>query len=408
MKKNRKGVRYGTVFFILIATVILTAVSTYFYVSNMVSDLGRNQQIYSKLNKVNDLVNKNFILPIDPVNGTEKILDGIVEGYIEGLGDPYSYYLNETNYRLSTNAAMASGVGIGIRTAYDKETGGIRVDFVKRNSPAEAAGLEDGDVITAVNGNAVTSLGFRNAVSMLSGIEGTEVVVTFLRDGEVAPLTLSVERKTFDPMTVQYRLLESGNGIGYISINEFASSTVSEFSSAVESLRDTGAKGFILDIRFNAGGDFASMLQVLDKVMPAGVMCSEKELSSEDQTPYYSNESHLTEKIVVLQNFATSDVAEVFAAALRDTETAVLVGDVTYGKGVGQRDIPLSDGTAIHISTHAYVTPDGEEFNGTGILPHESVSLSEEKLLGFRTLAASDDDQLQAAIVQIRGLLGAS
>lgn len=408
MKKTKKGVRYGTLFFILVAAVILTAIATYFYVSNMISDLGSKQQIYSKLNKVNDLVNKNFILPIDPVNGTEKILDGIVEGYIDGLGDPYSYYLDETNYRLSSNAAVASGVGIGIRTAYDKSTGGILVDFVKRNSPAEAAGLKAGDVITSVNGNQVTTLGFRNAVSMLSGTEGTEAVVTFRRAGETAPLTLSVERKTFDPETVQYNLLESGNGIGYISINEFAASTVSEFSSAVESLRDTGAKGFIIDVRFNAGGDFDSMLQVLDKVMPAGVMCSVKELSSEEQTHYYSNEGHLDEKIVVLQNFATSDVAEVFCAALRDTDVAVLVGDSTFGKGVGQRDIPLSDGTAIHISTHAYVTSGGEEFNGTGILPDESVSLSEEKILGFRTLAAADDDQLQSAIARIRSLLSAS
>ncbi len=406
MKKSQKGMRYGTVFFILVTAVILTAIATYFYVSNMVSDLGRNQQIYSKLNKVNDLINKNYILPIDPVYGNEQILDGIVEGYIDGLGDPYSYYLNETNYRISSNAATSTGVGIGVLTTFDKETGGVKVTFVKRNSPAESAGMESGDVITAVNGTPVTELGFRNAVYMLSGAEGSDVVVSFLRDGEVAPVTLTLTRMTYDSNTVEYRLLESGNGIGYISINEFAASTVSEFSAAVESLRDTGARGFIIDVRFNAGGDFPSMRNVLDKVMPAGIMCSVKELASETTLPYYSSEGHLPEKIVVLQNFATSDVAEVFAAALRDASGAVLVGDTTFGKGVGQRDIPLSDGSAIHISTFAYVTPNGEEFNGVGISPDVAVALPEEKVLGFGTLAAADDDQLQAAITQMRTLLG--
>ena len=266
--------------------------------------------------------------------------------------------------------------------------------------------MESGDVITAVNGTPVTELGFRNAVYMLSGAEGSDVVVSFLRDGEVAPVTLTLTRMTYDSNTVEYRLLESGNGIGYISINEFAASTVSEFSAAVESLRDTGARGFIIDVRFNAGGDFPSMRNVLDKVMPAGIMCSVKELASETSLPYYSSEGHLPEKIVVLQNFATSDVAEVFAAALRDASGAVLVGDTSFGKGVGQRDIPLSDGSAIHISTFAYVTPNGEEFNGVGISPDVAVALPEEKVLGFGTLAAADDDQLQAAITQMRTLLG--
>lgn len=406
MRKAKKGIRYGTMFFILVAAVILTAIATYFYVSQKVENLGRNQQIYTKLNKVNDLINKNYILTIDPVYGNDQILDGIVEGYIYGLGDEYSYYLNETNYRLSSNAAESSSVGIGIRPAYDKESGGILVDFVKRNSPAESAGIESGDIITSVNGSNVTELGYRNAVYALSGSEGTDVVVTMVREGEASPLTFTVTRATFDPETVQYRLMESG--IGYLYINEFDTSTVSEFSAAVEMLRASGARGFIIDVRFNGGGDFSSAMDVLDKIMPAGIMCSLKELSAESQTSYYSDEAHLGEKVVVLQNFATSDVAEVFAAALQDTQIAPLVGDISRGKGVGQRDIPLSDGTAIHISTYEYITPNGTQFNENGITPDLNVSLSEEKVKGFLTLADADDDQLQAALQLLRSKLGTS
>lgn len=406
MNKTPKGIRYGTMFFILVTAVILTVIATYYYVSRKVDNLGRNQQIYAKLNKVNDLINKNYILPIDPVYGNDLILDGIVEGYIDGLGDEYSYYLDETNYRLSSNVAESSSVGIGIRPAFDKKSGGVLVDFVKQNSPAQTSGIETGDVIVSVNGTDVTELGYRNAVASLSGAEGSEIVLTLTREGEPTPLTLSVTRALFDPETVQYRLLESG--IGYLFINEFDVSTVSEFSAAVETLRAAGARGLILDLRFNAGGDLSSALDVLDKVMPAGIMCSVKELNKEDQTAYYSDEAHLTEKIVVLQNFATSDVAEVFTGALKDTQTASIVGDISQGKGVGQRDIPLSDGTAIHISTYEYITPNGAQFNATGIAPDVNVALSEEKISGFLTLTVADDDQLQGALQLLRTQLGTS
>ncbi len=406
MSKNRKGVRYGTMFFILVVAVILTVIATYFYVSSKVENLSRNQQIYTKLNKVNDLVNKNYILPIDPVYGNDYILDGIVAGYIDGLGDEYSYYLNETNYRLSSNAADSSGVGIGIRPSFEKESGGVLVDFVKYNSPAQTAGIETGDIITSVNGVDVTELGYRNAVSSLFGTEGTEIVLSLLREGEAAPLTVTVMRSLYDAETVQYRLLESG--IGYLFINEFDVSTVSEFSSAVETLRSAGARGFVIDLRFNAGGDVSSALDVLDKVMAAGIMCSVQDLASEMPTSYYSDEAHLSEKIVVLQNFATSGAAEIFTGALKDTESASIVGDISHGKGVGQRDIPLSDGTAIHISTHEYITPNGTKFNGVGIVPDENVTLSEEKVAGFFTLAATDDDQLQAALQLLRSKLETS
>ncbi len=406
MKKNRNGVRYGTMFFILVVAVILTVIATYFYVSSKVENLGRNQQIYTKLNKVNDLINKNYILPIDPVYGNDYILDGIVEGYINGLGDKYSYYLNETNYRLSSNAADSTGVGIGIRPAYEKESGGVLVEFVKYNSPAQTAGIETGDIITSVNGVDVTELGYRNAVSSLSGTEGTEIVLSLVREGETSPITVTVMRSVYDAETVQYRLLESG--IGYLFINEFDYSTVSEFSSAIESLRAAGARGIVIDLRFNAGGDVTSALDVLDKVMAAGIMCSVQELASETPTSYYSDEAHLSEKIVVVQNFATSGAAEIFSGALKDTGTASIVGDISYGKGVGQRDIPLSDGTAIHISTHEYITPNGTKFNGVGIIPDKNVALSEEKVAGFFTLAATDDDQLQTAIQLLRSQLGTS
>lgn len=403
--RKAKGIRLGTFFFLLITACMLTAVATYFYVSAKVDNLGRNQQIYNKLNKVNDLINKNYVLPIDPVYGNDLILDGIVKGYIDGLEDEYSYYLDETDYRLSSSAMDTSRIGIGIRSSYDKKTDCVLVEFVKRNSPAESAGMKTGDIILSVNGTSVQSLGYRNSVYALTGPEGSSVTVTVQRKGETEPISITVSRVPFATETVQYRLLESG--IGYLYINEFDVSTVSEFSAAVENLRNIGAKGFILDVRFNVGGDFSGMLEVLDLIMPSGLMCSVRQLS-DDEAYYVSGEGHLSEKIVVLQNFATSDVAEVFSAAFQDTQTATIVGDVSRGKGVGQRDIPLSDGTAIHISTYEYITPNGKQFNKNGIVPDVLSSLSDEKINSFFSLADAEDDQLQAALRAMRSQLGTS
>lgn len=405
MKQSKKGVRYGTVFFIVVATAILTAIATYFYVSRMVENLGRDLQIYSKLNKVNDLVNESFILDVDAVSGADRIADGIVEGYINGLGDPYSYYLNEKNFRVSASASASNTKDVGIRAAFDKQTGCIRVDFVRKNSPAEEAGVERGDLITSVDGKSVTSLGYNNAVSLLSGTEGEDVLLTYTREGVTLPTTVPVAYEEYTVQTVEYRLLESG--VGYMFINEFAPTTVSEFSAALESLRDTGSRGLILDVRFNAGGDFDSMLAVLDKIMAAGIMCSVKDANGEEF--YTSDEAHISDqKIIVLQNSVTSDVAEIFVAALRDSDSAILVGTKTLGKGVGQTEIGLSDRSAIYISTKAYVTPNGDEFNGVGIGPDEPVELPEEKMKIFRSLAPEDDDQLQKALELMRSLIGSS
>ncbi len=393
---KKKGMRYGTVFFLLVATAFVTAVGTYFYVSRLVDGLGRNQQIYTKLNKVNELINNYYILTIDPVSGNDIILDGITDGYIQGLNDEYAYYLNEKNYRLASNLTDASRVGIGIRAGFEKESEEILVEFVSWGSPAEAAGIRAGDVITQIDGIPVTEIGYRTAVASLSGALDSTVTLTVRRSGQVSLLNFVIARTTFESKTVESRVVE--NGIGYLFINEFSSKTASELSAALNSLRGLGCNSYILDVRFNEGGDLNGMLAALDLLMPSGIMVSVREKSSEEPVSYYSDEKSLTEPFVLLQNRKTSDVAEVFTSALRDTQTAQIVGTVSRGKGVGQRDIPLSDGTAIHISTYEYITPSGERFNGIGIAPNQNVSLSEEKENNFFDLDAAEDDQLQAAI----------
>ena len=159
MKKRKITFRPATVFFIAVAVAFISITATYFYVSSIVNDIGKNQQMYTNLSNVEQIVVQNYIGTIDATTDYQNIQDGIVSGYINGLGDPYSYYLNQKNYKTSILPDNTAYIDIGIRPAFDISSGYIRVDFVRRGSPAEYAGLKTGDIITAVDGKSVTEEG---------------------------------------------------------------------------------------------------------------------------------------------------------------------------------------------------------------------------------------------------------
>ncbi|MDF2684863.1 MAG: hypothetical protein K0S55_44 [Clostridia bacterium] len=400
----KKGVRYGTVFFLVVATAFVTAIATYFYLSMLIEDLGKNQQMYLKLDKVNQVVSRNYINTIDPLDGYDKILDGIVGGYINGLGDSYSYYLNQKNYKTSAFAVDGSFIDIGLRYSFDNATGGIKVDFAKNGSPAKMAGIQQGDIIIAIDGVNVTEDGYRRAAQRFMGEDGSIVEISVVRSGESDILSFNVRRSKFESQTVEYRMVESG--IGYVFINEFDRTTLTDFTVALDDLTSKGAKGLMLDVRFNSGGDLDSAISVLDKIMPASIIVSLKEKSSSEPETYFSDDRHISLPMVVIQNSKTAGVAEVFSAALRDTEVARIIGTISMGMGVGQRDIPLSDGTAIRLSTYEYITPAGERFNKTGIEPTITSNLDIEKELRFFELTDEEDDQLQTALNQLKEMMG--
>ena len=401
---KKKGVRIGTVFFLIVATMLLTAIATYYYVSQIINDIGRNQQMYQKLDLINSVISRNYVMSINLVDGYDDIINGMASGYIEGLGDEYSYYLDEKNFKAPSAVTALSSVDIGILYSFDPTTGGIKVDHPKAGSPADIAGLEKGDIILSVDGTNVTEDGYRRSAAKLSGDAGSTVELSVLKHSNSEITTVEITRIEYVPQTVSHRIIE--NGIGYIYINEFDKTTLSSFNAAVEKLTATGAKGIVIDVRNTGAGDLSSVIEVLDRIMPSGIILSVREQSSDTPTRYFSDDSNLMIPLTVLQNGNTAGVAEVFSAALRDTEKAVVIGSVSKGIGVGQRDIPLSDGTAIRLSAYEYVTPAGERFNGVGITPNVIVQLDEEKEALLPELSEDDDVQLQMAVDQLKNMLG--
>ena len=401
----KKRIRLGTVFFLIVATAFVTAIATYYYLSLIVNDLGKNQQMYLKLDKVNQIVNSYYVNAIDPIEGYDNITDSMISGYISGLKDPYSYYLNKKDYQTS-NTLGGSNISIGIKYSYDNTTEGIKVDFVKYGSPAKTAGLSKGDVIIAIDDVSVSETGYRRATQKLSGDTDSEVVLTVIRSGDGSLYTYTVKRTKFEPQTVDYRLLSSG--IGYIHINEFDKTTITDFTVAYDDLISKGAEGLIFDVRFNSSGEVDFAVEILDRILPAGTILSVKEKTSSEQKIYPSDDKHISLPIVVLQNQETAGLAEVFCADLKDSQeiTAIIVGVKTKGMGVGQRDIPLSDGTAIRLSAYEYIPSSGSSFNLIGIEPDYEYALEAEKSARFDDLTDEEDDQLQFAMTKLKELMG--
>lgn len=399
----KKGIRIGTVFFLIVATAFVTAIGTYFYLSKKVSNLSKNEQLYSKLDIVSQVIDRNYVNPIDPVDGVSSIEDGMIAGYIEGLNDPHSYYLNEKNYKTAV-ILDASSISIGILYDYDPSTGGIMINYCERNSPAYKAGIKDGDIIVAINGINVSEDGYKRAAQRLLGAEGSEISLSIVRDGESSILSFDLIRNEFIPETVSYKMVE--NGIGYVTIYEFTNNTLSDFNFAYDDLTSKGMKGLIIDVRNTFAGELDYVVNLADRIMSSGIIVAIKDKLSSSDDLRFATEDKIDIPMVILQNGNTSGIAEVFCAALRDNDVAQTVGDTTKGYALGQKDIPLSDGTAIHLSVYEYVAPSGERYNKNGLVPNYYSTLTEDKQKQFETLTDEEDDQLQYAIYIIKDKLG--
>ena len=400
---KNKTVRIGTVFFLVIAAAVLAAVGTYYYVSGIVNDIGNSQQMYLNLSNVERIVVDNYIDSIDTSTDYVNIQDGIISGYIDGLGDPGSYYLNENNYVVNRYSSTNTQIESGIRSSYDKSTQCLRVQSVSRGSPADQAGVNIGDIILRLDGVSVTELGYKNAVAGLAREPGETCEIELLRADSSDLITYTLYYEAYTINTVSYSFL--GDGVGYIYISEFDNSTLSAFRDAYSTLsagdeNNPAVSKLIIDVRNNAAGDFDSMIEVADFIMPATTICTRRERDSSKNTLYTSTSDEYTEMdMVILQNYYTSGASEVFSAAMQDNGLAVVIGETSAGAGLAQREIPLSNNTAIVLSVYEYIRPSGESFNGVGITPNYQSQLDASEQ--FPDLDHSQDNQLQYALTYL-------
>lgn len=296
----------------------------------------------------------------------DDVRDAIYEGTLSGLGDPYSVYYTADDYRDLQITTSGNYYGIGAALAQNANTMEVTVSKVYEGTPAEKAGLLDGDQILKVDDIEATSMELSNLVKNIRGEEGTTVHLQVYRASTKETFEVDVERANVDLPSVSYEMLD--DGIGYIQISEFQSNTAKQFRSAVKDLKHQDMKGMIVDVRSNPGGLITSVVDILDQILPEGtvVYTEDKYGKRED---YTSDSNCLKLPIAVLVNENSASASEIFAGAIKDYNYGTLIGTKTFGKGIVQTVYPLEDGDAIKITTAKYYTPKGNYIHKVGIEP---------------------------------------
>ncbi|MBQ9361362.1 MAG: S41 family peptidase [Lachnospiraceae bacterium] len=320
--------------------------------------------------------------------------DGIYKGIVSSLGDKYAGYYTQEEFQLSRedNAGEFSGIGCTIGT--DEELGICYIASVMEGYAAEAAGLKEGDYFLEVDGEDATGWTASDVASHVKGETGTTVDIKVLRGTE--ELSFTVERVKVETKTVESRMEDEKNKIGYIRIAEFDEITVSQFKEAKEDLEKEGMKALILDLRSNPGGLVDACADIASMMLPKGIIVY-SETKEGRKFEWKSDGKHeINIPVIILVNQNSASAAEILTGAMKDYGKATVIGTTTFGKGIIQNTYSLGDGTAVEFTVGQYYLPKDETIHGVGIKPDIEVELDAEAYL-----KDGSDNQLDAALKEL-------
>lgn len=369
--------------------------------------------IIRKTDEITDLIKRNYLYDENP----QRISDGMFTGLIYGLteDDNYAAYYSAHNYETEKKNLKGSYVGIGVSVTKDGATGGVLVGSVTEGGPAEAAGIQAGDILIAIDDTDLTALSIDECVDAISGEEGTEVRIKLKRGEEELEYTVKRENIKTD-ISVRYSVVPKTN-IGYLSISSFTPTTEADFYSAMDELcENKQVDGVIVDLRNNSGGDMNVALRMVDSILKDDLGDDGKTLllNIEDKNgklePYYAEDGvSQSVPINIVVNGRSASASEIFSGVLKDYGYEV-IGTKTFGKGIVQSIYQLSDGSAVKFTTDYYLLPNGERIHGVGIeptieVPFENYGETEEEAVNYADGTTEpdfeNDVQLAAALDSI-------
>lgn len=323
------------------------------------------------------------------------VIDNAMAGMIAGTGDRWSYYLSPESYQAEMEHRANAYVGIGVTVDYSREEG-LSIVGVTAGGPAEEAGLQPGELITAVDGVSAAGEGREEAIDLIQGEEGTTVVLT-VQDEAGTEREVTVERRNIESDPVSYEMLEGD--VGYVQISNFFSRSADGLKAAVDDLQSRGARALVFDVRNNGGGYLDELTAMLDYLLDEGPILQTRSHTGAEEV-VESDAACVDLPMAVLVNADTYSAAEIFAGELQERGVGVIVGVPTSGKGYSQQTFLLPNGGAVGLSTAAYFTGEGVSLIGTGLTLDREVALTEEQAaqLAAGTLEHGEDPQLQAAL----------
>ena len=349
----------------------------------------------TKLEQLEELILTRFIGEAE----SEGLRDAAADGMIAALDDRWSYYMSAGEFKSHMETANNAYVGIGITITVEEGTEGFLVMVVNEGGPAEEAGIRVGDAIVAVEGVSTIGMEASGARDLVRGEPGTQVLITFVREGEER--TVSVTRREVKTPVATYQMLPGK--VGLVTIENFDSRCCQESVEAIEALLGEGAEKLIFDVRNNPGGYAAEMVELLDYLLPEGDLFRTVDYRGKENVDR-SDAACLDIPMAVLVNGGSYSAAEFFAAAMREYDAAVIVGEHTSGKGHFQYTYELVDGSAVALSVGRYYTPKGVSLEKVGITPDVEVTVTQEQEAGiyYGTLSPEEDPQLQAALEALK------
>ncbi len=386
MKKNKTKFLPGflTGAFVMLIVAICVGIGINAVKTETGSKTTISSEVSGKLDFLKEVIDLKYLEKTD-----EKTLEeNIYKGLLQGLNDPYSVYYTKDEYDALKEETSGSYCGIGALVSQNADTGVITAINVFKGSPAEKAGMKNGDIIFKVEDKEVTGEDLNNVVAKMKGEKDTKVKINVYRTSEKEYIDLEITRDKVDVPTVEHKMLDKSKGIGYIQITQFEEVTYDQFKEALDDLKKQGMKSVIFDLRNNPGGLYDTVCEMLDDLLPEGTLVYTKDKDGKKQEKK-SDANFLDMPMVVLQNENSASASEIFAGAIQDFGAGKIVGTQSFGKGIVQSIIPLSDGSAVKLTVEKYYTPKGVNIHGKGITPDVKVEISKD---------GKKDNQLQKAI----------
>ncbi|OPL07390.1 MAG: hypothetical protein AVO33_05650 [delta proteobacterium ML8_F1] len=316
--------------------------------------------------------------------------DYLLKGVFEAVDDPYSAYMTREEFDAfkEINSGTYSGIGVTVTEGEDRI---VTVVSPIEGTPGEAAGLKPGDRIVKVDGIDIRGESLDYAVSLIKGEEGTSVDLTIDRDGSDI-FTVTITRAVVVTKAVNFEVLD--HDVGYLRIVTFDDKSFSEFEAAVNQLLEKGVSSLVIDLRNNPGGSLHEVVEIADLLLGEQIIVYTQDREGHKEVER-SDRSRVDLPLVVLTNRGSASASEILTAAIQDSNSGIVIGETTFGKGVVQISVPLRDGSAFKLTISEYFTPNGVNIHGVGIEP--DIGLEDIEAQGY-DLEESEDGVLDFAV----------
>ena len=343
-----------------------------------------------KIEYLEKMIDQEYLGEVD----NAEMAEGIYAGLVYGLGDVYSRYYTADEYAQETASTDGAYAGIGVSIQKNKN-GGVQIAECYEGGPGAEAGLQTGDVITAINDTDVTDMELSDVVSLIRENKDNTIVLTVFRENEEKSREISVDVTDVELPSVFGEMLDKKTG--YIQITQFTGVTPQQYKDMFAELKDKGMERLVIDLRDNPGGLLTSVCDILREILPEGLIVYTEDKYGNREEENCDGKHQLDMPLAVLVNENSASASEIFAGAVQDHEVGTIVGTTTYGKGVVQELRQLSDGSAVKLTVSNYYTPNGNSINKVGIKPDVEVKLAAE-LLNKDEITHEEDNQLQKAL----------